>query len=351
MSGANKATKKPIDRPAPEVEPKPAPAAKSGIDIELWRKSMERLQRLFERAALMQGRLTSFVIVAPTRAEDRPECRLLGFHDRPPELRDAGETCAEAMGYLSEVPGSANITQTWHCHFVGDGRAMEQLVGLAADATKLLRDLSDGANEWPGRPVCLPGLPLNARNKEKIEVLLFGLDGWQDAGRWMLWVHELAWTHARGSPLHSLRSMWDGDTTMPYYSDEEAWRDLERFGCGGQFGSNLAVKDRVQALRWASIISSDQFAASSHAIEAILAMTQGNGGSRTKPLTPAQGQIWDCLEHQCPMAKEIACELGMSEDCVRRGIGDIRATGREVLNARGRGYYRKDAPPAGFVAP
>lgn len=101
MSGANKATKKPIDRPVPEVDPKPAPAAKSGIDLELWRKSMERIQRLFESGSLRFGPLIHYLIFSPVFKDGQNCGPILGPENLPPKLPGDNLMCADCTGTLS----------------------------------------------------------------------------------------------------------------------------------------------------------------------------------------------------------------------------------------------------------
>jgi len=64
------------------------------------------------------------------------------------------------------------------------------------------------------------------------------------------------------------------------------------------------------------------------------------------PLQGVQHRIWKMLEGRFLLAKEIAAELGnnCAEDSVRHHIKRIRATGREIVNMPGGGYFRPDGP-------
>lgn len=69
---------------------------------------------------------------------------------------------------------------------------------------------------------------------------------------------------------------------------------------------------------------------------------------RRAPLSLAQQEVWDLLQGQALLAKEIArkvCGAHNAEDAIRKRIATIRNTGRNIANQRGHGYYRPDAPP------
>ncbi len=69
-------------------------------------------------------------------------------------------------------------------------------------------------------------------------------------------------------------------------------------------------------------------------------------------LTDSQMEVWNLLEGYAKTAKQMAVELklGVTGECaIIKRIDAIRKAGLTVLNKRGLGYYRPDAPPAGLV--
>ena len=65
------------------------------------------------------------------------------------------------------------------------------------------------------------------------------------------------------------------------------------------------------------------------------------------PLSEQQKKIWELLDGQALIAREIAKRpgCGASEDSVRRQITKMRRKGYDIQNTRGKGYVREDAPP------
>lgn len=64
-------------------------------------------------------------------------------------------------------------------------------------------------------------------------------------------------------------------------------------------------------------------------------------------LTDRQKRIWELLDGQALVAKEIAKRLGCGvwPESVRREIAKMRLGGYRIRTVRGKGYVREDAPP------
>lgn len=64
-------------------------------------------------------------------------------------------------------------------------------------------------------------------------------------------------------------------------------------------------------------------------------------------LTDLQESIWDLLDGQAFVAKEIAKRLGCGAwpESIRRGIAKMRLGGYRIRTVRGKGYVREDAHP------
>lgn len=78
--------------------------------------------------------------------------------------------------------------------------------------------------------------------------------------------------------------------------------------------------------------------------------TEPGGRETLAPLSEVLRSVWDALDGYALTAKEIAVAIRLEardEDLIRKRIGAIRRTGRQIENRRGLGYYRPDAPPAG----
>lgn len=70
-------------------------------------------------------------------------------------------------------------------------------------------------------------------------------------------------------------------------------------------------------------------------------------GEHLRPLTPAQQEVWQALCGKCLQATALARSLDrlMSPEAARKRIQSIRRAGFKILQIRGLGYYRPDAPP------
>jgi biotin operon repressor len=69
-------------------------------------------------------------------------------------------------------------------------------------------------------------------------------------------------------------------------------------------------------------------------------------------LSERQREIWDLLEGQCLLAKELGNKLDLSDVNIRKHIQKIRKNWGEkcIKMRRGRGYWRPDAPPPDCIA-
>ena len=64
------------------------------------------------------------------------------------------------------------------------------------------------------------------------------------------------------------------------------------------------------------------------------------------PLPDAAREVWDALNGRLRTGKQLAKQLHSTEDAIRKRLGVLERLGRVVLNQRGAGYYRPDAPPS-----
>jgi biotin operon repressor len=63
------------------------------------------------------------------------------------------------------------------------------------------------------------------------------------------------------------------------------------------------------------------------------------------PIPESARAVWDALHRTALTAKELAQQLGSSEDAMRKRVDALRELGYDIRNQRGAGYYRPDAPP------
>lgn len=70
------------------------------------------------------------------------------------------------------------------------------------------------------------------------------------------------------------------------------------------------------------------------------------GGPNVKELTEDEKEIWDLLDAQCLLAKEIAHKFDRSDEDIRKTIERMRKKDYAIENMQdGRGYFRPDSPP------